>query len=86
MADLEVSVSGFSGVPSTNIEITGYERILDLFRNINIDAGLNNNNQGQSPRSPSSNDDDDKEKEDFPVLPLILALVVLGGAMIAFKK
>jgi hypothetical protein len=82
---MSLEVSGFSGIPTdmNDVRVTGFAGILDVFRNSDLSFTVNRPQIPQSPQDPQSSGGGGG---DFPILPVLLGLLVAGGAMVVALK
>ena len=79
------TITGTSGIPPINLEVSGYEGIFDVFSNFNFRATLNYNNNIYKSPSPSPSPKKEEE-ENLPILPILAFLVVGGGVFLATRR
>lgn len=76
-----MKVTGYE-IPPTGIEVTGYENILNAFKNININGTIINIKTSPSP-SPSPSKD--SENNNFAIAIMLIA-ILLGGGFVFLKN
>jgi hypothetical protein len=73
------TITGTSGIPPINLEVSGYEGILDVFNSLRARFDYNIS------ESPSPKKEDDEE-ENLPIIPIFAFLVVAGGVFLATRR